>query len=81
MDAIVFWPDKPFNPRLPSRPRRRGARSVVIRYRGSFGLSAIKALIVILLLAFMSSVIGERPSQSLGANEVASKAGASIPQR
>jgi hypothetical protein len=81
MDAIVFWPDKPFNPHLPPRPRRRGSRSVVIRCQGSFGRSAIKALIVIMLLAFMSSGIGERTGQNLGANEVAHEAGAFLPQR
>jgi hypothetical protein len=81
MDAIVLWPDKPFNPRLISRSRRRGARPVVIRYHGSFGRSAIKALIVITLLAILANVVGERTSQNLGANEVASKAGVSTPQR
>jgi hypothetical protein len=48
---------------------------MTIRYRGSFARSAIKTLIVLVLLAIMSNVIGERTSQNLDANEVAYKVG------
>ena len=46
---------------------------MTIRYRGSFWRSAIKALIVLVFLAIMSNVIGERTSQNLDANEIAYK--------
>jgi len=74
MNSFVFWLDKPFNPRRISKQARRGIRFVTIRYRGSFARSAIKTLIVLVLLAIMSNVIGERTSQNLDANEVADKA-------
>jgi len=75
MNSFVFWLDKPFNPRRISKQARRGIRFVTIRYRGSFARSAIKTLIVLVLLAIMSNVIGERTSQNLDANEVAYKVG------
>ncbi len=75
MNSFVFWLDKPFDPRRVSTQMRRRTRFVTIRYRGSFARSAIKTLIVLMLLAIMSNVIGERTSQSLGANEVAYKGG------
>jgi hypothetical protein len=75
METFVFWSDRPFDPRLVSKHRRRRIRYVTIRYRGSFGRSAIKALIVLALLAVMSNVVGERTTQNLGANEVASTVG------
>jgi len=74
MNSFVFWLDKPFDPRRISKQARRGIRFVTIRYRGSFARSAIKTLIVLVLLAIMSNVIGERTSQNLDANEVADKA-------
>lgn len=81
MDAFVCWLDRPFHPGRVSKPRRRGGHYVTIRYRGSFGRSAVKALIVLALLAVMASVIGDRASQDLGANEVAHTAGLTAPQR
>jgi len=75
MNSFVFWLDKPFKPRLISTQIRRRTRFVTIRYRGSFARSAIKTLIVLMLLAIMSNVIGERTSQNLDANEVAYKSG------
>ena len=74
MNSFVFWLDKPFDPRRISKQARRGIRFVTIRYRGSFARSAIKTLIVLVLLAIISNVIGERTSQNLDANEVADKA-------
>lgn len=76
MNSFAFWLDRPFDPRRISRPIRRGTRRVTIRYRGSFARSAIKALIVLMLLAIMANVIGERTSPALDANEVAAKSGA-----
>jgi len=76
MNSFVFWLDRPFNPRRIAKPIRRRTRLVTIRYRGSFARSAIKALIVLMLLAIMSNVIGERTSPALDANEVAAKSGA-----
>jgi hypothetical protein len=81
MDSFVFWSDKPFDPRLVSRRRRHRARTVTIRYRGSLGRSAVKALIVLALLAVMSNVIGERTTQSLDANEVAAEVGSASTPR
>lgn len=75
MESFVFWLDRPFDPRRVSKPGRRGSRFVTIRYTGSFGRSAVKALVVIVFLAIMSSVIGERTVQNLDANEVASGVG------
>jgi hypothetical protein len=75
VSSFVFWLDKPFNPRRISKQIRRGTRFVTIRYRGSFARSAIKTLIALMLLAIMSNVIGERTSQNLDANEVASRIG------
>jgi len=76
MNSFVFWLDKPFHPRRISKPMRRGNRFVTIRYRGSFARAAIKTLIVLMLLAIMSNVIGDRTSPTPDANEVASKSGA-----
>jgi hypothetical protein len=76
MDSFVFWLNRPFNPGRIAKPsRRRSTRVVTIRYRGSVGRSAIKALIVLALLAILSTVVGERTGQNLGANEVASRIG------
>ena len=75
MNSFVSWLDKPFDPRRVSAQMRRRTRFVTIRYRGSFTRSAIKTLIVLMLLAIMSNVIGERTSQNLEANEVAYKVG------
>ena len=75
MNSFVFWLDKPFHPRRIPKPIRRRTRFVTIRYKGSFARSAIKTLIVIMLLAIMSNVIGEWTSQNLDANEVADKVG------
>jgi len=81
MDSFVFWLDKPFDRRRISRQMRRRTRFVTIRYRGSFARSAIKTLIVLVLLAIMSNVIGERTSQNLDANEVAYRAADAGTQR
>ena len=75
MNSFVFWLDRPFDPRRASKQMRRRTSFVTIRYRGSFARSAIKTLIVLVLLAIMSNVIGERTSQNLDANEVAYKVG------
>jgi hypothetical protein len=75
MNSFVSWLDKPFDPRRVPAQMRRRARFVTIRYRGSFTRSAIKTLIVLMLLAIMSNVIGDRTSRNLGANEVATKRG------
>ncbi len=76
MDSFVFWLNRPFDPGRVAKPSHRRRTSVVtIRYRGSFGRSAVKTLIVLVLLAIMSNVIGERPGQDLGAKEVASEIG------
>jgi len=75
MNSFVSWLDKPFDPRRVSTQMRRRTRFVTIRYRGSFTRSAIKTLIVLMLLAIMSNVIGERTSQNLDANEVAYEGG------
>lgn len=74
MDPFAFWLKRPFDPRRPARRTRRTAPVVTIRYRGSFGRSAVKALIVLALLAAIASFIGERPSPGLAANEVAAAA-------
>ena len=75
MNSFAFWLDRPFNPRrVPSRSRRQ-ARFVTIRYRGSFGRSVVKTLIVLALLAIMSNVIGERAAGNLGADEAAAEVG------
>jgi hypothetical protein len=76
MESFVFWLDRPFHPRRPSKEKRRRAGYVTIRYSGSFGRSAIKALVVLALLAVLTSVIGDRAGQDLDAHEVASSAGA-----
>jgi len=70
MEAFAFWLDKPFDPRRISRPQDCRTRYVTIRYRGSLGRSAVKALIVFALLAILTNVIGERPGQDLDANEL-----------
>jgi hypothetical protein len=74
MDRFSFWLDRPFNPRRPAKRTRRPGRVVTIRCKGSFGRSAVKALIVLALLAVMANVVGERPSPDLDANEVAATA-------
>jgi len=81
MNSFAFWLDKPFNPRRIAKQARRGTRFVTIRYRGSFARSAIKTLIVLVLLAIMSNVIGERTSHNLDANEVAYGVGSPRIQR
>jgi hypothetical protein len=75
MDSFAFWLDKPFNPRLVSKPICRRTRVVTIRYRGSFSRSAIKTLIVIMLLAIMSNVMGERKSQNPDTHMIPSEVG------
>ena len=75
MKSYVCWLDRPFHPRRISEPMRRGTRFVAIRYRGSLARSAIKTLIVLMLLAIMANVIGERTRHNLDANEVAFKVG------
>jgi hypothetical protein len=75
MDSFVFWFDRPFQPRRTSQSWRRGTGFVTIRYRGSFGRSVIKALVVFVFLAIMSNAIGERTSQYLDANEVSYEVG------
>ena len=74
VNAFAIWLDRPFQPRRLSKPRGRGPRTVTIRYRGSFRHSAVKALILLVLLAFMATAIGDRPGQDLGANRFASGA-------
>jgi len=74
VDAFAVWLDRPFRPRRPSKPPGHGARTVTIRYRGSFGRSAVKALIVLGLLAFMATAVGDRPGQDPGENRFASEA-------
>jgi hypothetical protein len=81
MNTFIFWLDRPFNPRRFAKRVRRGARRVTIRYRGSFGRSAIKTLIVLALLVLMANVIGERSSLNLDANVVASQAGSAAARR
>jgi hypothetical protein len=81
MDSFAFWLDRPFDLRRISRRARRRTRTVTIRYRGSLGRSAVKTLVVLALLAVMASVIGDRASQELGANEVTYRAGAAAPRR
>lgn len=76
MEAFAFWLNKPFDPRRAQKPARRGGRYVLLRYTGSIGRSAVKALIVFALLAILTSVIGDRSGQDLDAYEVASTAGA-----
>ena len=76
MESFAFWLDRPFDPRRASRLRRRRTRYVTIRYKGSLGRSAAKALIVLALLATMSNVIGERTGQELDANELVPPAAA-----
>ncbi len=71
MKAFVFWLDRPFDPRRGSKALRRRRRSVTIRYTGSFGRTAVKALFVLALLATMSSIIGERTLRDLDAGEAA----------
>ena len=73
LDAFASWLDRPFQPRRLSKPRGRGPRAVTIRYRGSFGHSAVKALILLVFLAFMATAIGDRPGQDLGARRLASE--------
>jgi hypothetical protein len=80
MEALTFWLDKPFDPRRARKPARRG-RTVVLRYTGSIGRAAVKALIVFALLAVLTSVIGDRAGQDLDAHEVASSAGIASAQR
>jgi hypothetical protein len=75
MESFAFWLDRPFDPRRAIRPARRGTRHVTIRYKGSIGRSAVKALIVLALLAILTSVTGDRTGLELDASEVASSAG------
>jgi len=75
MDSFAFWLHKPFDPRRVSKPTRRRTHFVTIRYRGSLGRSAVKALIVFMLLAIMTNVVGERTGQGLDANELGHTAG------
>jgi hypothetical protein len=81
MESFAFWLDRPFDPRRASRPMRPRTRYVVLRYRGSLRRSAVKALIVLALLATMSNVIGERTVQDLTANEITYESGAPTARR
>jgi hypothetical protein len=74
MDPFVFWTGKPFDPRRAAKPMRPGTRYVILRYRGSIGRSAVKALIVFALLAVLTNVIGERTGLDLDAYEVVAAA-------
>lgn len=76
MDSFAFWLHKPFDPRPVSKPTRRRTRFVTIRYTGSFGRSAVKALIVFMLLAIMANIVGERTGRGPDANELGRTAGA-----
>jgi len=58
MNAFAFWCDKPFRPRLISEPIRRKTGFLIVRYRGSFGRSAIMTLIVMGLLAVILVALG-----------------------
>jgi len=81
MNSFVFWLDRPFHPGRVSKPARRGTRLVTIRYKGSLARSALKTLIVLVLLAVMANVIGDRTSPASGASEVAAaSAAAGIPR-
>jgi hypothetical protein len=80
MEAFAFWLDKPFDPRRARKQGRRGTRTVVLRYTGSIGRSAVKALVVFALLAILTSVIGDRAGLDLDAREVASTAGLAAPR-
>lgn len=79
LDPLAFWLDRPFDPHRRAKRAlhrtRHQARVVTIRYRGSFGRSAVKALIVLALIAAIASFVGERPSPSLDANEVSAASG------
>lgn len=74
METYIFWLNRPFDPRPASKTKRRQGRYVTIRYRGSFGRSAAKALIILVLLAAMASAIGDRGNQNLNAKEVSAPA-------
>ena len=74
METFIFWLNRPFDPRPSSKPKRRRARYVTIRYRGSFGRAAVRALIILALLATIASAIGDRGSQDLNAKEVSAAA-------
>lgn len=73
INAFAVWLDRPFQPRRLSEPTGRGTRIVTIRCRGSFGRSAVKALIVLVLLAFMATAFGDRQGQDPGANRFSSE--------
>jgi hypothetical protein len=81
MDSLVFWLDRPFKARQVVRRMKPRPGVVTIRYRGSFARSALKAFVVLALLAFLVNGLGERKSQGLSANEVASTAGAAASPR
>lgn len=81
MKPFVSWLDRPFNPRHFAEPMRPGGRFVTIRYSGSFGRSAVKVLVVLALLAAMSSIIGEKSVQDLAAVEASYTIGAVAPGR
>ena len=53
MESFSFWLDRPFDPRRVSGPNRPRARFVIIRCRGSLGRSAVRALIILALLAIV----------------------------
>lgn len=81
METYIFWLDRPFDPRPATKPKRRKGRYVTIRYRGSFGRAAAKAMIILVLLAAMASAIGDRGSQNLNAREVSASAADVLPYR
>ena len=55
MESFSFWYGRPFHPGRIAKTIRRKTRVVTIRYRGSFGRSAVKTLIVLVLLAIIST--------------------------
>jgi hypothetical protein len=81
MDSLVFWLDRPFKARQAVGRMKPRPGVVTIQYRGSFARSALKAFVVLALLAFLTNGLGERNIQSLSANEVASTAGAAASPR
>ena len=54
MESFAFWLNRPFNPGRIVRTIKRRTCFVTIRYRGSFGRSAVKTLIVLVLLAIIT---------------------------
>jgi len=53
MESFAFWLDRPYDPCRVFGRYRPGTRFVIIRCRGSFGRSAVRALIILALLAIV----------------------------